>query len=50
MALLLILAITTKWSIKGANIFPNKIASIMPSGNAGFKTLIITTIKPINAP
>ena len=37
------LACTTKWSITGENKLANRIASIIPSGNAGFTTRISTT-------
>ena len=36
--------------MSGANKFPNKIASIMPSGNAGLSTLIRITMIPIINP
>jgi hypothetical protein len=37
-------------SIAGAKRFAKRIASIIPSGNAGFITLINTTITPIEIP
>ena len=44
------LALTTKLSMSGAKTLPNRIASIMPSGNAGFTTRIRTHITPIRPP
>ncbi len=36
--------------MKGANRFANRIASITPSGNAGFTTRINTVITPMKIP
>src|SRR6056300_156403 len=49
-SLRLMLAWTTKWSINGANKLPNKIASMIPSGNAGFTTRMSTAINPMRPP
>ena len=44
------LARTTNQSISGANTFMNKIASIMPSGYAGFTTRTSTQSAPMPKP
>ena len=44
------LAFTKKWSMKGANMFMNKIANIIPSGYAGLITRTKTTMRPMRKP
>src|SRR5690606_12003645 len=46
----LIFACMTKWSISGAHRLPNRIASMMPSGNAGLTTRISTVMTPMMIP